>query len=498
MNIYNDLYNFSPEFILILAICLLLVSSFLKINSRIGYLISLGALFIYLFLLFRMKDTRNPEMFYGMITFDNLTLFFRYFSGVAGILGVLLSMISSETNDRQNFDNSEYLVLLFSMILGMVLMVSSNNFLMLYIGIEFVSIVSYLLTGFSSRVENKKSAEASLKYVIYGACASGIMIYGISLLYGKVGSLAFYDVKEFLKIGQISKFYILISILFIFTGIAYKIAAVPFHMWCPDVYEGAPTPITGLLSIGPKAAGFGVILRIFYNTLGEERGSNDFVFLSTFNWPVFLSIISAATMTFGNLAALTQHNIKRLLAYSSIAHAGVILMGVASASISGISAILFYLVVYMIMNIGAFLIVILINNRIKREDIFGYKGLAWQNKYLTFLAIVFGIFLFSLTGIPPFAGFIGKFYIFLSLVEKGSSYYWLLFVGILNTVISLYYYARIIKFMFLDKPTESYAHENVPILSIANAMLVILAFFTLLLGVYWEPMYNLLLRYVYF
>jgi NADH-quinone oxidoreductase subunit N len=269
--------------------------------------------------------------------------------------------------------------------------------------------------------------------------------------------------------------------IFILSGFAYKIAAVPFHFWCPDVYEGAPIPVTAFLSIGPKAAGFAVMIRFFY-TVFTHGHLGALIPIGITDWPFLLSVISALTMTLGNLAAIPQTNIKRLLAYSSIAHAGYILMGLVSLSIQGFKAMLFYLIVYLFMNFGAFIILMVIHNYNGSEDIEGFKGLGWN---APFLAASMTIFLFCLTGIPPFAGFIGKFYLFAALINK--ELYWLAIVGILNSVISLYYYARIIKAMYVDAPLES---SIVPVTLVQKILIMLLAIPTILFGIYWTPIFN--------
>ncbi|MBF0245909.1 MAG: NADH-quinone oxidoreductase subunit N [Planctomycetes bacterium] len=324
------------------------------------------------------------------------------------------------------------------------------------------------------------SSEAALKYVIYGALASGIMLFGISWLYGLSGQLSFYGMAETfsslsggeaLALKAISVF----ALLMVFVGFAYKVAAVPFHMWCPDVYEGAPTPITAILSVGPKAAGFAVMIRFFAVVFGE----------SAIPWMPLMGLISVLTMTLGNLVAIVQDNVKRLLAYSSIAHAGYLLMAVAVFSSDAISAVMFYLGVYMLMNLGAFLVVIAVRESTGREDIGAYKGLSQTHPLL---ALTMAVFLFSLVGLPPLGGFIGKFYIFAALLHKGGVWYYsLALIGVLNSAISLYYYARVLKAMFFVEP-EAGAEMGRAVAWNHKALAVLLSVPVLVLGVYWKPL----------
>lgn len=490
-----SLKYFLPEIFITVAILYLLVSSLFKFRLKdlAIYIIGIIAVIASGAIQYSIISLPAASIFRDMIVFDNLSLFFRFLFLIVALIAIFLSMSSEDTfgSADSNKDSGEYLLLIFTMILGMMLMASSNNFLMLYLAIEMVSLPSYILTGFL--IDNKKGSEASLKYVIYGGVASGIMVFGMSLLYGFCGTLSFAGVNLFLTANNINNLYFFVCMILILAGIGFKIAAVPFHMWCPDVYEGAPTPITALLSVGPKAAGFAVFIRIFYGVFSSQMESGYF-YLTTVDWPYILAVISAITMSVGNLVALTQTNIKRLLAYSSIAHAGYMLMGISVISKAGIDAVLFYLAIYMIMNLGAFLVVIMIANKFGAEDLSAYKGLAWKTPYLAFAAVVFAIFLFSLTGIPPFAGFIGKVYLFAAVIAKGSSYYWLALIGVLNSVISLYYYARVVKTMFLDKPEEGTLVPSYKIMSLSSVVVLVLAVSILVFGLYWEPIITMAVK----
>lgn len=473
----NFVYFF-PELVLIGTILVLLLVDFFagdkpKRLYRVIALVGLGGMMI----ANALSSSLPPAHFFsGMVTFDTMGCFFKFLFGIAGILGVILSGHSSEMDKT---DTPSFYTLLIALVLGMMLLATSNHLLMLYLSLEMVSVLSYILTG--SVRGARRSSEAALKYVIYGGVASGIMAYGISILYGLTGSLSLPEIAAFLKVNPVSRPLLFTSILFMMAGFGYKIAVFPFHMWCPDVYEGAPTPFTAFLSVGPKAAGFAILIRFFLTALAEPSGTS-FVSVRPIAWPELIAVLSVATMTVGNLAALGQNNLKRLLAYSSIAHAGYMLMGFAALSQEALTAILFYLVVYLVMNIGAFLIVIVVKDQLGTEEMGGYKGLGRRGGHGSYLAILMTIFLFSLTGIPPFAGFIGKFYLFGAVLRSGL--YWLAIIGVLNSVISLYYYVRVVKVMFFDPPNDA-RRVVIPLVSqswVASG----LAGLTLYLGIFWN------------
>ncbi len=415
-------------------------------------------------------------IFANMLSFDGMACFFKILFGVTGILGVLISLNS---RDVEKVDRPSYYTLLTALVLGLMLLSSARHLLMLYLALEMVSVLSYILTGSLHGV--RRSSEAALKYVIYGGVASGFMAYGLSLIYGMSGTMVLPEIAVFLKANAVSRQALFTAILFVFGGIGFKIAAAPFHMWCPDVYEGAPTPFTAFLSVGPKAAGFAALIRFFVTGLTEMQGST-FVSVKAAGWPQLLAILSVATMVIGNFVALHQKNLKRLLAYSSIAHAGYMLMGFAALNSESVSAILFYLSVYAIMNIGAFLVVILVANQLGVEDLQGYRGLGRRGGKGSYLAILMTIFMLSLTGIPPFAGFIGKFYLFGAVMKSGL--YWLALVGVLNSVVSLYYYVRVVKVMFFDEPEDQRVFQ---VALFPNGwVLAVLAGLTVYLGLFWN------------
>jgi NADH-quinone oxidoreductase subunit N len=306
------------------------------------------------------------------------------------------------------------------------------------------------------------------------------MLYGFSLLYGLTGTLDLTQIGGALaglEGSAASRLALTAAVLLSLCGFGYKVAAVPFHMWCPDVYQGAPTPFTAFLSVGPKAAGLAVLMRFLLTALGDPTGTS-------FPWPLLIGMLAAITMTLGNLTALVQTNVKRLLAFSSIAHAGYLLMAVSVGSPSAIRAVQLYLVFYLLMNLGAFLAVQAVRARTGSENLETYRGLGMRSPLL---AGLLALFLFSLTGLPPLAGFIGKFYLFAALLEAGTSFYIVLaMIGAVNSAISLYYYARVMKAMYLTKGAEN--ATPVPLGGAYSVLLLLLAVPTLILGVYWFPL----------
>lgn len=446
-NIESLLY-FSPEILLVIfAVAVIILDLVVKDRESVAvaYLSLVGCLCTFaavLFTHFSFGDEGPVSLFLGMIHLDAFSSFFKVLLLLATAATILFSLRSEELDARLK---GEYYALLLAITLGMFLMASSTNLLMIFISLETVSLTSYILAGFLTH--SPRSSEAAFKYITYGAVASGTMLFGLSLLFGMAGTGDLTQISgrltELLAAGEITPLAVLIAITFVLAGVGYKIASVPFHMWSPDVYEGAPIPITAFLSVASKSAGFALFIRFFYAGFGSTE------LMQAVDWPFMLAIVSALTMTVGNLAALPQQNVKRLLAYSSIAHGGYLLMGGVLLTSQGVGAILFYLVVYLFMNLGAFYVVVLIANEIGSEMVEGYRGLSSRAPLVAWAMV---IFLVSLAGIPPFAGFFGKWLLFTAVLEQG--YYWLALVGLLNSVVSLYYYARIVKAMFFEDAGE--------------------------------------------
>ncbi len=350
---------------------------------------------------------------------------------VAGALTVLTSI--HYVRDRAIGRGEYYTLLLFS-VSGMVLMASANNLIIVFIALELLSIPLYVLAGFARPALD--SEEAAIKYFLLGAFASGFLVFGIALMYGALGTIDLSSIVA--KIGSVGASpLLLIGSGFVLVGLGFKVAVVPFHMWTPDVYEGAPTPITGFMSVGAKAAGFAALLRVFVYSLGAIKA----------DWVTLVAIISAVTMIVGNIVAVSQTNLKRMLAYSSIAHAGYILMGVASGNQTGVAGVLFYLVAYTFTNVGAFAVLTAMARHAPQgedQTFMTYRGLYKRSPAL---ALMMMIFMLSLTGIPLTGGFVGKYYLFLSAIQ--AQLYWLAIIGVLTSVISAFFYLRVIVDMFM-------------------------------------------------
>ena len=414
----------------------------------------------------------------GMFVTDNFGSFFKIIVLFASLIVVFFSMGSSEVKNASD-RHGEYYTLIFGMILGMFFMVSAVDLILIYLSIELLSLSSYVLAGF---VKNTiRNSEASLKYVIYGGVSSGIMLFGISLIYGMTGTTNLYNINAIIQLQSFPYITFLIAGLFILVGMGFKISAAPFHFWTPDVYEGAPLPITAYLSVASKAAGFAILIRFIKIVfVGNVDASGNWELLDIIDWKSVVILLSILTMTLGNFTALWQDNMKRMLAYSSIAHAGYLLLGLAVMSNEGITAILVYFLVYAFMNLGAFFVVMLIANKTGSENLDDYKGLG---KSIPLLGVTLAIFLVSLVGLPPTAGFIGKMMIFIALVDAKMIV--VAIIALLNTVVSLYYYIRVLKNLYLvqtedEKPTIK--------LSLANGILLI--FLTapiIIFGIYFSP-----------
>jgi NADH-quinone oxidoreductase subunit N len=473
MNLLNSVYYFIPELVLIAEAIIIILASMMKGKKLVRSFALMGLATAFLLLITIRHREVSGGLFSGIIAIDNFSIFFKG-------LCILVTFITVLFSTRIKSGQTEYYAILLLSTSGMCLMAGANDLLIAYIAIEAVSISSYILTSFLKG--DKKSSEAGLKYVIYGAIASGVMIYGMSFLYGVTGSTNFTEINKALQSAQ-SYPLMLATILMVMAGFGYKIAAVPFHMWCPDVYEGAPTPITAFLSVGPKAAGFAILIRLLWKAFFYDVVDVSGI---TVIWQSVLVIICVLTMTVGNLSALKQTNLKRLLAYSSIAHCGYMLMGLVLFTTSGIQAIMIYFVVYLFMNLGAFLVVIAISELAGTDDISGYKGLGWK---LPLPAVIMAIFLFSLTGLPPFGGFIGKLYIFSAVIEK--QWYLLAIIGALNSAVSFYYYARVIKAMFLEDASQNSEFIIHNLSFYYSFLLIVLVIPVVVLGVYWTPLLQL-------
>ncbi len=484
----ESLGYFVPELLLAVAVIGLILADLVVSRKDLLGMAALASVVLALVAVVAMMPDRGDAfLFNRMIVHDQFAVFFKVVFSLAAFATIWMSLDSREV-DRVS--QGEYYAMLVASTLGMYMMATATNLLMAYLALEFVSLTSYVLTG--TLRHNRRSGEASLKYLIYGGVASGTMIYGMSWIYGLTGSMDYAGINAGLAAGQGGSLALFIAVILTLAGFGYKIAAVPFHMWAPDVYTGAPIPVTAFLSVGSKAAGFALLLRFFLPGLSSLGADGQWQALGGVEWPQIVLVLSMISMTVGNLAALQQDNIKRLLAYSSVAHAGYMLMGLVVLSDEGLRSILFYLVVYYMMNIGAFGIVMVVANATGREDFDSFRGLAWRGGAVP--AVAMAIFLFSLAGIPPLAGFVGKFYLFAAVIR--AEYYTLALVGALNSVVSLYYYARIVRTMFLDQPSGD--EETVVVDWSTGGLVGVLTIGTIVFGIYWIPVINLADRSVRF
>jgi len=467
----QDFLLLAPEILLAAAGLLLLLIGTIGRgleNRHVAFLalVSLGLTAVVLYAV-RWSSPGRLLILNDSFVIDGFAIFWKSVVLIATALTILLSIRFLEEG---GYRATEYYSLLLLASSGMMLMASGYTLLTIWIALETMALSSYILAGYFKR--HLRSNEAALKYFILGALSSGILLYGISLLYGATGTVQLGELARSLaNPGATDNPLVPLGWLLLAAGLFFKVAAVPFHIWTPDVYVGAPTPVTAYLAVASKAASFAILIRIFYEGLGPLRG----------DWQWLLAGIAALTMIWGNLAALTQDNVKRMLAYSSIAHAGYVLIGVLAASEIGLWSVIFYLLAYTFITFGAFAMVILLERKeYAGETCADYAGLAQRSP---FLAAMMVIFLVALTGIPPTGGFFGKVYLFAAAVQAGWT--WVAVVGVVTSAISLYYYFRIVVYMY---QTDTTATAPVPLKSPALvAAIGVCAFATILLGVYPEP-----------
>lgn len=461
-----------PEIlILALAVILLVVEPFWKEDQRrnAGWLTA-GGLFIAIIVSLLFGQPGEPTALFGnMIRFDWLGFFFKMLFMFAAAVTALMLM----DHEKAGRHGEAYLLLLASL-LGMNLMAVSADLIMLYLAIETASIPLYILAGFL--LVDDRSTEAGFKYLLFGTLASTIMLYGFSLIFGFAGTTNLYQISDLLVAGSLSPLLTFSLIALVLVGIGFKLAIVPFQFWAPDVYEGSPTPVAGFLSTASKAAGFSVIVRFFFVAFPEFAPS----------WTLVLAVLSAITMTVGNLLAMSQTNIKRLLAYSSIAHAGYALIGVVAFSQLGATSVVFYLAAYIVTNLLAFGVVMAFSRVTGLEDIKDYAGMSRRNPWLGLMMLA--AFL-SLAGMPPFGGFVGKVFVFAAGVQAG--YVWLVIVGILNSIIGVYYYLNAMKYVYLYRmPNEDEEKHPIVLTRPYAIALAVLAIGVILVGTVFAPWFS--------
>lgn len=461
--------------LLILGVLILVIDPFIKKatyrRSFLGWFTAIGLLVILIISLLFARPVIDPAsgpvlVLGGMFRFDWLGFVFKMFFLFAAGVTALFFMDTDHLNNR-----AEAYLLLVIATLGMCLMAGSSDLVMLYLAIETTSIPLYILAGFFK--SDDKSTEAGFKYLLFGALTSAILLYGFSLIFGFTGKTGLYALSQYFTSFNI----VAIGITFlVLAGLAFKVALFPFHFWAPDVYEGAPTPVSGFLSTASKAAGFAVIIRLFTAVFPVVHA----------DWSLLLAILATLTMTIGNLVALTQKNVKRMLAYSSIAHAGYAMLGVVAFTKLGIASAVFYLIGYVLTNLLAFGIVSVVGKLTGSDEFPAYSGLSRRNSTLGLASLV--AFL-SLAGMPPFVGFVAKFFVFSAAIDAG--WVWLAIVGIINSIVGLYYYLNVLKYIYLYRMEDQDEDKHpLPIARSATIGLVALAIGVILLGTVFGPWFG--------
>ena len=440
-----DLIALAPVIVLsVFAMMVLVVDLFGGRNKTLLVFISLVGLLMTAISAFA-KNPIPAYSFNDSYIVDHLSLFFICIFTISSALAILLSV---EYNEREGIRAGEYYALILFCTVGMILLASSTDMIMIFLGIEIVSICLYVLAGI--RRNNLRSNEAALKYFLLGAFATGFLLYGMTMVYGSTGHTNLFKIAEVVQNQSAqSNPLLLMGLVLLIIGFGFKVASVPFHMWAPDVYQGAPTPITAFMAVGPKAAAFAAFFRVFAETFPEMAPS----------WEIILSTIAVLSMFFGNLGAIMQTNIKRMLAFSSISHAGYILIAVIAKNSLGASSLLFYMLAYAFTTCGIFGIIILLGQKGEENlEIENYSGLAYRHPIL---ALSMTVFLLSLGGLPPFAGFIAKFYIFSAAIQEGLVT--LVIIAVLNSAISFYYYLKVVVFMYMKEPEAEFKISLTPL-----------------------------------
>ncbi|MEO5365118.1 MAG: NADH-quinone oxidoreductase subunit NuoN [Magnetococcus sp. WYHC-3] len=413
-------------------------------RSPVAWLVAIVAIVVAAIIAQLVASPGRVDAFGGMFVSDPFALYAKLLLFLATAIPLTMSC---EYLREQRLDQAEYFVLTLFALVGGMIMVSAGDFLVLYLGLELMSLSIYVLAAF--RRDAVRSNEAGLKYFILGSMASGLLLYGISLIYGLSGTTMFHSIAAQLASGALPMgiaFHM--GVVLIISGLAFKVAAAPFHMWAPDVYEGAPTSVTAFMAAMPKIAGFAALYRVLLDAFSAAQ---DF-------WGPVLVLLAVISMAVGALAAIAQTNLKRMLAYSSIGHVGYALLGFATGSPAGAQAVLVYLTIYIIMNLGAFTVMMVLEGQGKGEEIDDYKGLAARRPLL---AAAMALFMFSMAGIPPLAGFMGKFYVFMAVVE--AHMYVAAVLGVLFSAVGAFYYLRIIKLMYFDEAQQDFAMVVTPV-----------------------------------
>lgn len=468
----TNYYLLTPELITGAFGLFLLVLGLLVPKSEqkgFGYLALAGLIIIFLSTLIFQGE--NHRFLGGMYIVDTYATFMKQLLIISAFLVVLISL---EYISKLGYHQSEYYSMIVFITLGMMMMVSAGDLVTFYVGLELMTLSFVILTTFLKG--KATSTEAGLKYLILGAMSSGVLLYGLSLIYGATGTTIIENIVQGITVNGIQPILVL-GMIFALSGFAFKISAVPFHMWSPDIYEGAPTPVTAFLAVASKAASFAALVRIFVISLPA---------LSEL-WIIVVTLLAVLTIVFGNVVAIPQTNIKRMLAYSSIAQAGYVLLGLVAFSDLGIAAILFYLMTYVFANIGAFAVVTAFYNQTGSLQIKDYAGLARRSPLL---AATMFLCLVSLAGLPPLAGFVGKLLLFTAIIDQGII--WLAFIGIIMSMVSVYYYFIVVKVMYLGKAEEN--AEPIKVSAGLKSAVVICIAASLFLGIYFTPLIDLAIQ----
>jgi len=461
MSLGTDLISALPEVFLAVATVGLLLYGVLRGPRGVMEVMNLAILAVVVAgVLLVIGPARQPLAFSGLFVNDD----FADFMKLLVLIGSALTMVLARyTMEVEQWDRFEFPVLLLFATLGMLMMVSAGGLLALYVGLELLSLSLYVVAAI--RRDSLRSTEAGLKYFILGALSSGMLLYGASLVYGFTGTTSFVQLGALFATGTAPSTGLVVGLVFIAAGLAFKVSAVPFHMWTPDVYEGAPTSVTAFFAVAPKVAAMALFVRVFMGPFGELAAQ----------WQQIIIFVSIASMVVGAFGAITQTNIKRLMAYSSIGHVGYALIGLAAATDAGVRGVAIYLAIYVFMNVGTFACILCmrVDGRAV-ENIEDLRGLSRTNPAM---ALAFAAFMFSMAGIPPLAGFFSKLYVFLAAIEVGLVT--LAVIGVLTSVVAAYYYLRIVKLMYFDEPTEAFDRPAGRALSLVlggTAIVVVLFF----------------------
>ena len=464
---FNEFAPALPEIVLAVAAMLLLMIGVFKGDgsTRLVAWLSVAALAA-AWLTMIMGPLDRTVIMSGLFITDSFALFMKSLVLLASGLAIIMSLGYIRNEGMERF---EFPILMVLATLGMMMMISANDLMSLYLGIELQSLALYVVAAFKR--DSQRATEAGLKYFVLGALSSGMLLYGASMIYGFAGSTNFADLARTFQAMEHASIGLIVGLVFLLAGLAFKISAVPFHMWTPDVYEGAPTPVTAFFAVAPKVAALALLTRVLMSPFGDLMAE----------WQQILVVLSMLSMGLGAFAAIGQRNIKRLMAYSSIGHVGFALVGLSAGSSEGIRGVLVYMTIYLAMNVGAFAVIL--SMRVKGAMVENIDDLAGLGRNQPMLALVMAVFMFSLAGVPPLAGFFGKFYVFMAAVDAGL--YALAIVGVLASVVGAVYYLRIIKIMYFDEPGEAFEQ---PVRTEMGLIMAVTCLFTLFFFAYPVPL----------